>query len=24
MEAEDYIEKPVDTKKLLETVRSFF
>jgi two-component system, OmpR family, alkaline phosphatase synthesis response regulator PhoP len=24
MEAEDYIEKPVDTKKLLDTVRSFF
>ena len=24
MEAEDYIEKPVDTKKLLETVKSFF
>jgi len=24
MEAEDYIEKPVDTKKLLETVRNFF
>ena len=24
MEAEDYIEKPVDTKKLLESVRSFF
>jgi DNA-binding response OmpR family regulator len=24
MEAEDYIEKPVDTKKLLETVKNFF
>jgi DNA-binding response OmpR family regulator len=24
MEAEDYIEKPVDTKKLLETVQNFF
>jgi DNA-binding response OmpR family regulator len=24
MEAEDYIEKPVDTKKLLETVNGFF
>jgi DNA-binding response OmpR family regulator len=24
MEAEDYIEKPVDTKKLLDTVRGFF
>jgi DNA-binding response OmpR family regulator len=24
MEAEDYIEKPVDTKKLLESVNGFF
>jgi DNA-binding response OmpR family regulator len=24
MEAEDYIEKPVDTRKLLETVQNFF